>query len=93
MVDSMLTTVDNPWNPFHQFNEWLAWDMRAGYHTLGYLARIAVTSDDLSEADNNEAIDRAIDEIIEENVYGVHCRITESDPAPRTRTVADTRQE
>lgn len=86
--DYMLTTVDNPYNPFHQFNEWLAWDMRAGYNTLGYLARIAVTSHDLSDADNNVAIDNAIDEIIEENLYGVHCRIAPDDTAPRVATAA-----
>jgi hypothetical protein len=84
MDDQMLTTVDNPFNPFHNFKEWLTWDMNAGYNTLGYLARIAVVSPDLSEADYSQAIDNAIDEIIEENVYGMHCRITPTDTAPRT---------
>ncbi len=89
MEEYMLTTVDNPFNPFHQFKEWLQWDARAGYHTLGYLARIAKVSDDLSEADYSRAVDSAIDEIIQENVYGVHCRITASDTAPRTKQVAE----
>ncbi len=84
MAEHMLTTVDNPFNPFHQFNEWWNWDTQAGYHTLGYLARIAITSHDLSEADYSRAIESAIDEIIEENVYGVHCRITADDVPPRT---------
>lgn len=88
MAEYMLTTVDNPFNPFHQFKEWLAWDMRAGYNTLGYLARIANTSHDLSDADYSQAVDNAIDEIIEENLYGVHCRIAEGEPAPRQATVA-----
>lgn len=87
MDEYMLTTVDNPFNPFHQFKEWLTWDTRAGYYTLGYLARIAHVSDDLSEADYSRAIDDAIDEIITENVYGVHCKIKADDVAPRTPTV------
>lgn len=90
MAEHMLTTVDNPFNPFHQFKEWYRWDTHAGYHTLGYLARIAVVSDDLSEADHSLAIDNAINEIIEENVYGMHCLIHEGDPAPRTVAVAVT---
>lgn len=85
MVDYMLTTVDNPYNPFHQFKEWYAWDTRNGYHTLGYLARIAVVSDDLSEADYSRAVDDAIEEIISENLYGVHCRIGPDDVAPRQK--------
>ncbi len=56
MPEYMLSTLDNPFNPFHQFNEWYAWDTRKGYHTLGYLARIAVVSDDLSDADQEQAI-------------------------------------
>lgn len=71
----MLTTVDNPFNPFTQYDEWFAWDNEAGYHTPGLLARIAKTSDELSDADQDLAIQQAIDEIVEENVYGVHKKI------------------
>lgn len=88
MDEYMLSTIDNPFNPFHQFKEWLNWDERKGYYTLGYLARIAVVSEDLSEADYSQAIDNAIDEIIEENVYGVHCRITATDVPPRAAEAA-----
>lgn len=90
MVEYMLTTVDNPFNPFHQFKEWLAWDTQAGYHTLGYLARIAVTSEDLSEADYSQAIDNAMDEIVAENVYGMHCKVAADDATPRTATAEPT---
>ena len=74
----MLTTVDNPWNPFTQFDEWLAWDTRAGYHTCGLLDRIALMSDELSEADQAQALNDAIDEIIQENVLGVHRKVSRS---------------
>lgn len=88
-VDQMLSTVDNPFNPFHQFKEWHQWDMRAGYHTLGYLARIAVVSDDLSEADYNRIVDDAMEEIVAENLYGVHCRVTPLTKTPlQTQTAA-----
>jgi hypothetical protein len=67
----MLTTVDNPYDPWTQWDEWFAWDQSAGYHTPGLLARVARTADDLSEADQHLAIQEAIDEIVAENVLGV----------------------
>lgn len=62
-----LTTVDNPYNPFDQFKEWLEWDRASGYDTPNYLGRIVITSDELSEADQDDAVSQAIDEILEEH--------------------------
>jgi hypothetical protein len=75
----MLTTVDNPFDPWTQWEEWFAWDQSAGYHTPGLLARIARVSDDLSEADEYVAIQTAIDEIVQENVLGVHRKVREGE--------------
>jgi hypothetical protein len=72
MIETMLTTTDNPYNPFEQWDEWYAWDEAAGYHTTGYLARIAKTSTELSEADQRLSIDLAIDEIVEMNINGMY---------------------
>lgn len=80
MAEHMLSTDDNPWNPFTHFDEWNAWDIRAGYHTIAFLGRIVVTSDDLSEADQSLAIENAIDEIVAENVNGRYIRVTEGSP-------------
>lgn len=67
MEDSMITTVDNPFDPHTQFDEWNAWDQKAGYNTLSYLGRVVRTSDELSEADQNQAYDDAVDDIIRLN--------------------------
>jgi hypothetical protein len=63
----MLTTKDNPYNPWSQFDQWYTWDLTRGYDTLAYLGRIVVTSDELSAADQSLAIEQAIDEIITQN--------------------------
>ena len=76
MVESMLTTIDNPYDPFTDYDNWYAYDNRKGYHTPGLLARIAVVSDELSDVDQHLAIDRAIDEIVKENVSGVHKKVS-----------------
>lgn len=71
----MLTTVDNPWSPLTHWDEWFAFDLQQGYNSPGLLARYAITSDELSEADQDEAIEAAIDEIIKDNPLGVSMKI------------------
>ena len=71
-MSTMLTTVDNPYSPFTQWDEWFAFDRDHGYNTPGYLARIVITSDELSDADQELAIDSAIREIVEFNVLGIY---------------------
>lgn len=64
MTACALTTIDNPFDPFDQFNEWYRFDTDQGYYSCAYLDRIARTSDQLSDEENNREIERAIDEII-----------------------------
>ena len=61
----MLTTVDNPYDPFTQFDEWYAYDEQSGYCTCGLLARLVVDSDDLTDEQNERAIDEAVDNILD----------------------------
>jgi hypothetical protein len=49
----MLTTIDNPFDPFEQFTSWLLFDEEKGYHSCSYLGRIARTSDQLSDEEND----------------------------------------
>jgi hypothetical protein len=75
MAKYMLTTVDNPYNPHEEFNDWYAYDTRTGYNSLEFLARIAKVSNDLSEKDYALAISNAVDEIVQENASGMHTKI------------------
>ena len=69
----MLTTVDNPFNPLTDWDDWYNYDESKGYCTSGYLARIAKTSNELGEED--EVIEVAIDEIIELNPDGFYKKV------------------
>lgn len=62
--ECMLTTIDNPYDPFEQFTLWMLFDNEKGYNSSGRLMRIANLTDDMSQAEVNEEIERAIDEII-----------------------------
>ena len=66
----MLTTFDNPFDPFEQFTSWFLFDIEKGYYTCQYLARIANLSADMSQKEVDEEIERAIDEIIQYNPLG-----------------------
>lgn len=76
MEESMLTTIDNPFSPFDEWEAWFAYDVSHGYHTASYLARIVVSSEELSEADRFLAITQAIDEIVKENINGMYKKVT-----------------
>lgn len=76
---SMLTTIDNPFSPFTQYEEWLAFDHGKGYHTNEYLARIAGTGYSLSEDDDDALQEQAIDEIVRLNILGIYKKVTEND--------------
>ena len=78
MEEYMLTTSDNPFNPYTQWDEWYAFDVSAEYHTSAYLARIVRSSDELSESDQSLAIKEAIDEILEFNVTGNYVKAYEN---------------
>lgn len=70
-----LTTIDNPFDPFDQFDEWYAFDEAKGYCTSGYLARIVKTSNELSDDEQDEATNEAIDEIIEMHPDGFYKKV------------------
>lgn len=86
MPSHMLTTTDNPFDPFTQFDEWYAYDEALGYHTCSFLARIVKTSDELSEADQDFAIEEGIDEIVRENVLGIYRKV--ADPSSNSKDTA-----
>lgn len=72
----MLSTSDNPFNPFTEPDEWFNWDMVQGYNTPGLLARVLITSDQLSEADQEADREQAIDDLVELNPNGMLIKVT-----------------
>jgi len=75
----MLTTFDNPYNPFEQFTSWFLFDVEKGYDSCAYLGRIARTSDQLSEEENDLEVERAIDEIIKYDFRNIYKKVTRQD--------------
>lgn len=76
----MLTTFDNPYNPFEQFASWFLFDTEKGYNSCSYLGRISRTSDQLSEVENDLEVERAIDEIIKYDFRNIYKKVTRQIP-------------
>lgn len=70
-----LTTNDNPFDPITQFDSWLQFDNEKGYSSCDYLGRIAKTSDELSDEENEAEIERAIDEIIKYDFLNLYKKV------------------
>ena len=70
-----LTTFDNPYDPFEQFTSWFLFDVEKGYNSCSYLGRIARTSDQFSDAENDSEVERAIDEIIKYDFRNVYKKV------------------
>lgn len=73
--ECMLTTIDNPYDPFEQFTSWFLFDSEKGYNSCAYLGRIAKTSDQLSEEENDREVERAIDEIIKYDFMNIYKKV------------------
>ena len=71
-----LSTIDNPFNPFEQFDAWNLFDIEKGYNSCSYLARIAQFTEDMTQKEIDEETERAIDEIVTLNPLGLFIKVT-----------------
>lgn len=85
--ECMLTTFDNPFDPFEQFTSWFLFDVEKGYNTCSYLARIAQLSDDLSQKEIDVEIERAIDEIIKHDFLNIYKKVRKNNATTQQDTV------
>lgn len=76
MAKCALTTNDNPFDPFDQFDSWFMYDVDNGYNSCAFLDRVARTSDSLSDGENEAEIERAIDEIIKYDPLNIYKKVT-----------------
>ena len=83
---AMLTTIDNPFNPFTQFDDWFQFDTENRHYTTQFLAKIARVSSDMSDSDYEKEMERAIDEIVKFNVRGIDMKVTDSEENKKINT-------
>lgn len=62
-----LTTTDNPWNPFTNFNEWYIFDITNHYNCCEIVARLSDVSKDMTTLEREAAIVEAIETFVKED--------------------------
>ena len=71
-----ITTFDNPYDPFDQFTLWFLFDVEKGYNTCSYLGRIANLYEDITQKEEDEEVERAIDQIIENDFLNIYKKVS-----------------
>lgn len=85
-TEVMLTTFDNPFDPFDEFVSWFMFDVDKGYYTCSRLARIARYSEDFSTIEDKRETERAIDEIIDNDFLNIYKKVTRKVENSETNT-------
>lgn len=75
-TDCMLTTIDNPYDPFNEFDKWYTYDNSKGYDTCGLVARLSQTSSEFTEEVQQQEIEEAIDSFLEIDPLGIYKKVT-----------------
>ncbi len=75
----MLSTVDNPFNPFTQFDDWYRFDEENGYHCCSYLARVSNSTEEVEDELFNRHNEEAIDDILRLHNYQIYKKVVEDD--------------
>lgn len=74
--ETTITTIDNPFNPFDDFTSWFMFDIEKGYYSCSKLARLANITEDMSEKEELEEIERAVDRLIEIDPLDIYKKVT-----------------
>lgn len=75
MVRCFLTTFDNPYSPYEQFEQWYQYDTDHGYNSSGLLMRLAHTSSQFTDNENAYEIEKAIDQIVAADPLNVYKKL------------------
>lgn len=71
----LLSTSDNPYSPFTEWEKWYLEDLHLGYDTCGLLARTTANAEDF----NDIATFEAMRDIVELNLSGKHIIVVKED--------------
>ncbi|MDD6639638.1 MAG: hypothetical protein PUE66_01375 [Erysipelotrichaceae bacterium] len=74
-----ITTIDNPFDPIEDFASWFDFDVEKGYYTCSKLARISNVSDDMTQIEEDEEVERAIDRLIELDPLDLYRKVIKED--------------
>ena len=74
-----ITTIDNPFDPFDDYVSWFLFDVEKGYYTSSKLGRLTHLTDDMTEKEEFEEVERAIDELIRIDPLDLYIKVVRED--------------
>lgn len=77
----MLTTLDNPFDPFDDFTSWFKFDCEKGHNTSSRLARIADINDEMTQKEVDDEMDRAMNLIVKYDFEDKYIKVQEKQTA------------
>lgn len=77
----MLTTLDNPFDPFEDFTSWFMFDCEKGHNTSSRLARIAKIDPEMTQKEVEEEMDRAMNLIVKYDFEDKYIKVQEKQTA------------
>lgn len=75
LYDCMISTKDNPFDPFDDFEAWLMFDKEKGYNSSERVARLAHFTEDMTEEESDKEFERAMDRLIEIDPFDIFIKI------------------
>ena len=78
--NAMLSTIDNPFNPFEKYDEWKAFDTVYGhncYETLAVLGSFGLLQSRLTKAEFEQHVVNTMNELIENDPLGIYIKVWE----------------
>lgn len=70
-----LTTIDNPYHPIDEYEDWYRFDTQSGYNTDALLQRVAGTSFHNTDGINQYLENKAIDEILRQDLCLIYRKV------------------
>ena len=80
----MLTTLDNPFDPFTDFTAWHMFDCEKGHNTSSRIARIAQIDSEMSQVEIEAERNRAMDLIMKYDFEDKYIKVEEKQNATAT---------
>lgn len=73
--ETWVTTLDNPFDPFKEPENWKRFDEDNGYHTTSLIARFINFADDYDDETFNQCLEDAVDDLVRFNFYGNYRKV------------------
>lgn len=80
MKQFKITTNDNPFNPFEDWDNWLLYDIEKNHNSCGVLDRIVKINDDFTELEIAAATEKAIDQIVKHDFTDTYKKVSKDFP-------------